>query len=114
MRPGSENLRERRPGRAARRAALRWGRERREHGLSVSIAPSFLVKLGDRLLTWQRKNVQGCIGRCGGGVERQAAREHGSYQLMQKELTLGAKPVSGALPGNEEIEGASIEYRRKK
>jgi hypothetical protein len=44
----------------------------------------------------------------------EAAREHGSYQLMQKELTLGAKPVAVTLAGNEEIQGASIEYRRKK
>jgi hypothetical protein len=44
----------------------------------------------------------------------EAAREHGSYQLMQKELTLGTTPVSVTLAGNEEIEGASIEYRRKK
>jgi hypothetical protein len=44
----------------------------------------------------------------------EAAREHGTYQLMQRELTLGAKPVSVDLPGNEEIEGARFEYRAKK
>ena len=62
-------------------------------------------------------------GRDGGGrvvdqgtyrVFIEAAREHGSYQLMQKELALGTAPVSADLPGNEEIAGARVEYRRRK
>ena len=44
----------------------------------------------------------------------EAAREHGSYQLMQQDLTLGAKPVAADLPGNEEIGRAHVEYRRRK
>jgi len=44
----------------------------------------------------------------------EAAREHGSYQLMQQELTLGTSPKAVALQGNEEIAGARVEYRRRK
>lgn len=44
----------------------------------------------------------------------EAAREHGSYQLMQHELTAGAKPQSADLPGNEEIANARVEYRGHK
>jgi thiamine biosynthesis lipoprotein len=44
----------------------------------------------------------------------EAAREHGTYQLMQQELTLAAKPVAMDLPGNEEIGRARVEYRRRK
>ncbi|HEX7977189.1 MAG TPA: DUF2271 domain-containing protein [Gemmatimonadaceae bacterium] len=44
----------------------------------------------------------------------EAAREHGSYQLMQQDLTLGAKPVAADLSGNEEIGRARVEYRRRK
>jgi hypothetical protein len=44
----------------------------------------------------------------------EAAREHGSYQLMQQDLTLGAKPVAADVSGNEEIGRARVEYRRRK
>jgi hypothetical protein len=44
----------------------------------------------------------------------EAAREHGSYQLMQQDLTLSGKPVAADLSGNEEIGRAHVEYRRRK
>jgi hypothetical protein len=70
---------------------------------------------GRYTVSWDGRDDRGRVVEQGTyRVYIEAAREHGSYQLMQKELTLGAKPVSVALPGNEEIEGASIEYRRKK
>ena len=42
-----------------------------------------------------------------------AAREHGTYQNIRKEVTLGDKPFTEELKGNVEIKSASIEYRRK-
>jgi thiamine biosynthesis lipoprotein ApbE len=42
-----------------------------------------------------------------------AAREHGTYQSIRKELTLGEKPFSEELKGGIEIKAASIDYRRK-
>lgn len=44
----------------------------------------------------------------------EAAREHGTYQLTQQEMTFGAKPVAIDLPGNTEIKGARLDYRRRK
>ncbi|MEO8334377.1 MAG: DUF2271 domain-containing protein [bacterium] len=44
----------------------------------------------------------------------EAAREHGSYQVIQQELTIAAKPVAIDLPGNVEIKGARVEYRLRK
>ena len=44
----------------------------------------------------------------------EAAREHGTYQLMQQDMTFGAKPVAVDLPGNVEIKGARLDYRRRK
>lgn len=44
----------------------------------------------------------------------EAAREHGSYQLIQHDLTLGTTPIAIDLPGNAEIAGAHVEYRRRK
>lgn len=42
-----------------------------------------------------------------------AAREHGTYQNLRKEVTLAARPFTEELGGNVEIKSASIEYRRK-
>ena len=44
----------------------------------------------------------------------EAAREHGSYQVIQQDLTLTNTPKSIDLQGNEEIAGARVEYRRRK
>jgi hypothetical protein len=44
----------------------------------------------------------------------EAAREHGSHQLIQQDLTLTTTPKSIDLGGNEEIAGAHVEYRRRK
>jgi FAD:protein FMN transferase len=43
----------------------------------------------------------------------EAAREHGTYQSIRKQVTLSGKPFSEELKGNVEIKSASIEYRRK-
>lgn len=41
----------------------------------------------------------------------EAAREHGTYQLMKKEVTVGGSTFNEKLDGNEEIKAASLEYR---
>jgi len=46
-------------------------------------------------------------------VTIEAAREHGTYQSIRKQVTLTGKPFSEELKGNVEIRSASIEYRRK-
>jgi thiamine biosynthesis lipoprotein ApbE len=43
----------------------------------------------------------------------EAAREHGTYQSIRKQMTLTGKPFREELKGNVEIRSASIEYRRK-
>ena len=42
-----------------------------------------------------------------------AAREHGTYQSIRKELKLGEQTFGEQLKGNVEIKSAAIEYRRK-
>ncbi len=44
----------------------------------------------------------------------EAAREHGSYGVIQQDVTIGAKPLAMDLPGNVEIKGARVEYRLRK
>ena len=44
----------------------------------------------------------------------EAAREHGTYGLMQQDMTFGSKPIAADLSGNTEIKGARLDYRRRK
>ena len=46
-------------------------------------------------------------------VTVEAAREHGTYQSIRKQVVLEGKPFTEELKGNVEIKSASIEYRRK-
>ena len=70
---------------------------------------------GQYTVTWNGRDDRGNVVEQGTyRVIIEAAREHGSYQLMQQELTLAAKPVAADLPGNEEIGRARVEYRRRK
>ena len=41
----------------------------------------------------------------------EAAREHGTYQLIRQSLTLGTKAQEGSLKGNEEIKSARFVYQ---
>jgi hypothetical protein len=70
---------------------------------------------GQYTVTWNGRDDRGSVVPQGTyRVIIEAAREHGSYQLMQQELTLSARPVAADLPGNEEIGRARVEYRRRK
>jgi hypothetical protein len=42
-----------------------------------------------------------------------AAREHGTYQSIQKAVTIGEEPFTFELPGNIEIKSAALDYHRK-
>ena len=44
----------------------------------------------------------------------EAAREHGTYQLIRKSFPLANKPLKADLGGNIEIKSADIELRKKR
>ena len=70
---------------------------------------------GQYTVTWNGRDDRGNVVEQGTyRVIIEAAREHGSYQLMQHELTLATTPVAADLPGNEEIGRARVEFRRRK
>ncbi|MEO7084109.1 MAG: DUF2271 domain-containing protein [Gemmatimonadaceae bacterium] len=70
---------------------------------------------GNYTVTWNGRDDQGRVVEQGTyRVFIEAAREHGSYQLMQQELQLGTESKSADLSGNREIARARIEYRRRK
>ena len=43
----------------------------------------------------------------------ETAREHGPYTLLQKTVKIGPAPFTTQVAGNEEIKGATIEYRKR-
>lgn len=69
---------------------------------------------GDYSLVWDGKNDAGQFVVQGNyTVMIEAAREHGTYQLMKQSMKFDGKVKSGSLAGNDEISGASLTYRTK-
>jgi FAD:protein FMN transferase len=69
---------------------------------------------GKYKIIWDGKDNNG--KQLGGGeytITIEAAREHGTYQSIRKEVVIEGKPFTEELKGNVEIKSASIEYRRK-
>lgn len=44
----------------------------------------------------------------------EAVREHGTYQLIKKVITVAEKPFQADLGGNIEIKSATLEYRKRR
>jgi hypothetical protein len=69
---------------------------------------------GKYTVSWDGKDDHGePLGPGAYTVCIEAAREHGTYQLIREEVTIADKPFAEDLKGNVEIKSASIEYRRK-
>jgi thiamine biosynthesis lipoprotein ApbE len=69
---------------------------------------------GKYTVTWDGKDDHGKpLGPGTYAVCIEAAREHGTYQLIRKEVAIADNPFAEDLKGNVEIKSASIEYRRK-
>lgn len=69
---------------------------------------------GKYTLKWDGKDDKGNLLKAGKyTIKIEAAREHGTYQLMRQELTLNEIPQQFTLPGNTEIEAVSIDYKKK-
>jgi hypothetical protein len=61
---------------------------------------------------WDGKDDQGKLVAKGEyTLYIEAAREHGTYQLIRQSLTLGTKALEGNLKGNEEIKSARFVYQ---
>ncbi len=69
---------------------------------------------GKYTVTWDGKDDHGKpLGPGTYTVCIEAAREHGTYQLIRKEVTIADKTFAEDLKGNVEIKSASIDFRRK-
>lgn len=68
---------------------------------------------GTYKLSWDGKNDHGDALPAGKyTVFIEAAREHGTYQLIREEIEIAGQEFTKELKGNVEIKGATLEFRR--
>lgn len=69
---------------------------------------------GSYILKWDGKDEDGkYVPADTYTVYIEAAREHGTYQLIKQEVVCKGKPEEFTLKGNEEVSAASISYKKK-
>ncbi|GAB3014920.1 DUF2271 domain-containing protein [Spirosoma pulveris] len=69
---------------------------------------------GAYTLSWDGKDNAGQFVKQGNyTVFIEAAREHGTYQLIKQQMDFNGKPKQLSLPGNVEITTAALDYRKK-
>jgi hypothetical protein len=80
--------------------------------LTASLA-SATRPAGKYNLKWDGKDNAGKLVKPGRyTVIIEAAREHGTYQVMRQEIEFDGRPKQFSLPGNQEISSATIDYRK--
>lgn len=90
-------------------------RSQKSGGNLADTVTSATRNAGKYSVVWDGKNDAGKLVDQGTyTVCVEAAREHGTYQLMRKEVTVANKPFKLTLEGNAEIAGATIDYRKHK
>lgn len=68
---------------------------------------------GKYTVKWDGKDNHGKLVKAGVYfVNIEAAREHGTYQMMRQEMDFEGTPKSVTLPGGTEIASATLEYRK--
>ena len=86
----------------------------RETPIDLMSIASATRSAGNYSLIWDGKNDQGEYVALGNyTVFIEAAREHGSYQLMKQTMKFDGKAKTQALAGNEEVSGANLVYKTK-
>jgi thiamine biosynthesis lipoprotein len=93
----------------------RWVHDNGGGGSLVDTLSGATRAAGVYSLTWNGRDDAGKpveLGQYFVCVE--AAREHGSYQLIRTPFTFNARPFSADLGGNEEVKKVAIAYRLKK
>jgi thiamine biosynthesis lipoprotein ApbE len=96
-----------------------WSRANRMRAMSGNVDLTGSVSSATRpagryALKWDGKDSQGNLVKPGKyTLFIEAAREHGTYQLMRQEIDFDGAPKQFNLPGNTEIASASLDYRKK-
>jgi thiamine biosynthesis lipoprotein ApbE len=91
-----------------------WYAAQRASEIDVTSITGATRPAGNYSLVWDGKNDAGQLVNQGKyTVFVEAAREHGTYQLIKQEMNFDGKSKDQVLPGNEEITSASLAYRNK-
>lgn len=86
----------------------------RESPIDIMSIASATRSAGNYSLVWDGKNDKGEYVTQGNyTVFIEAAREHGTYQLMKQAMKFDGKAKSQTLAGNEEVSGANLVYKVK-
>ena len=86
-----------------------------EGGDLVATTSSATREAGVYNVVWDGKTDKGALVETGEYyVCIEAAREHGTYQLIREKLKFSNKAFSQQLAGNVEIKGASVELHKRK
>jgi FAD:protein FMN transferase len=89
-----------------------WYREDRAQNMIASVS-SATRPPGKYTVKWDGKDNHGAPVKAGVYfVNIEAAREHGSYQMMRQEVDFNGTPQTLSLPGGTEIASATLEYRK--
>ena len=80
--------------------------------IAASIA-SATRSSGKYTVKWDGKDNAGKLVKAGKyTVCIEAAREHGTYQIIRQEMDFNGTPKQVALPGNQEIASAALDYHK--
>lgn len=91
-----------------------WFAAKREAEFDAASVTGATRAPGQYTLVWDGKNDAGeyvPLGKYTVFIE--AAREHGTYQLIKQEMKFNGKSASQTLPGGEEMTAASLVYKAK-
>lgn len=89
-------------------------RKSRDGGDLIETISVVTRKPGQYSLTWNGRNDDGKLVAQGDYVVCiEAAREHGTYQLLRENVTVGSKPFQKSIGSNIEIKEASVVYRKR-
>ncbi len=93
----------------------RWWRAEDDHDKLLETVSSATRGPGKYSLAWDGKDDAGKpVDQGKYTLVIEAAREHGTHATMKKALDVGAKPFKDKIEGNVEIEGATVEYRKRR
>lgn len=85
-----------------------------EENNNISSTSSATRSPGKYTLKWDGKDDKGkLVGQGTYTIFIEAAREHGTYQLIQQNMDFKGSPKQIVLKGNTEIASASLDYRKK-
>ncbi len=91
-----------------------WYQKYTQDDRSISSTTSATRPAGKYTLKWDGKNDKGDFVKRGAyTIMIEVAREHGTHQLMTKEMDFTKKQSPIILPGNIEVASASLDYVKK-